>query len=161
MVKQVFCVLCLALVLTPAVFAADGNSIAQAADSSLQLDSSSQAADSSPQPDSSSQAADSSPQPDSSSQAADSSPQPDSSSQAADSSPQPDGSQVADSSPQPDSSSQATDGDTVINLVLPSDDATIFDKPFDDYTVTESLLFLVVCLLLANMVVKAYEKIRL
>ena len=136
MVKQIFCVLCLALVLTPAVFAADGSSIAQAADSSLQLDSSSQAAESSLQPDSSSQAAESSPQPDSSSQA-------------------------ADSSPQPDSSSQATDGDTVINLVLPSDDATIFDKPFDDYTVTESLLFLVVCLLLANMVVKAYEKIRL
>ena len=136
MVKQIFCVLCLALVLTPAVFAADGNSIVQAADSSLQLDSSSQAADSSLQLDSSSQAAESSPQPDSSSQA-------------------------ADSSPQPDSSSQATDGDTVINLVLPSDDATIFDKPFDDYTVTESLLFLVVCLLLANMVVKAYEKIRL
>lgn len=62
-----------------------------------------------------------------------------------------------------DSSSSEVQGDTIITVVLPTSepDQTFFEKPFDQYSTTESLLFLIFCLVLSCIVLKAYEKFKM
>ena len=62
-----------------------------------------------------------------------------------------------------DSSSSEVQGDTIITVVLPTSEPeqTFFEKPFDQYSTTESLLFLIFCLVLSCIVLKAYEKFKM
>lgn len=60
-------------------------------------------------------------------------------------------------------SSSEAQGDTIITVVLPTQEPeqTFFEKPFEEYSTTESLLFLIFCLGLSCLVLKAYEKFKM